>query len=170
MLPNEEHFSTHFLPLNLRALRRRAGLSQEELASRVGLNRGNIASYEKGTAIPKLCNLIKLAGFFRVPVIDLTSKSLLNGHAELNGQAPTPEHSDVRRLGKELLELRKVVESLETCYSFNIKNLCEEDKNSKEIQALITHFEQLREVTHSLLSTNKTLLGIAQNDTGSPGA
>lgn len=169
MLPNEEQFSTHFLPENLRALRKRAGLSQEELAAKVGLNRGNIASYEKGIAVPKLCNLIKLAGFFKVPVIELTSESLLLGHQIHNGQTFGSQRSNVHQINKELTELRKVVESLETCYYFNIKNLCEEDRNSKEIQALITHFEQLREVTRSLLHTNTELLGIARNSSGSAG-
>jgi transcriptional regulator with XRE-family HTH domain len=167
MLPNEEQFSTHFLPENLRALRKRAGLSQEELASKVGLNRGNIASYEKGTAVPKLCNLIKLAGFFKVPVIELTSGSLLHSPLTQNGQLSGSKDSCVHQINRELAELRKVVDSLETCYYFNIKNLCEEERNSKEIQALITHFEQLREVTRSLLHTNSELLGIARKGSGS---
>lgn len=64
------------LSQNIRYLRKRQELSQEELALRVGLNRGNIASYENGTAEPKICNLLKLAQIFGISVTDLTQKDL----------------------------------------------------------------------------------------------
>jgi ribosome-binding protein aMBF1 (putative translation factor) len=45
----------------LRELRQRAGLSQRELAERIGSTQSAIARMEKGEAEPKLCTLEKLA-------------------------------------------------------------------------------------------------------------
>jgi transcriptional regulator with XRE-family HTH domain len=47
--------------LVLRELRLRAGLSQRELADRIGSTQSAIARMEKGEAEPKLCTLEKLA-------------------------------------------------------------------------------------------------------------
>lgn len=45
----------------LRRLRQHAGLSQRELAERIGSTQSAIARMEKGDAEPKLCTLEKLA-------------------------------------------------------------------------------------------------------------
>lgn len=168
MLSNEEHHSTHYLPENLRVLRKREGLSQEELASRVGLNRGNIASYEKGTAAPKLCNLIKFAWFFRISLTDLTARDLSNGHVpDTLFEAPEnePGNADsLQLLSREIVEFGKVIDSLQTCYQYNLRNLCEADRNSKEVQAMISHFEQLSEVSKSMLSAQQALFKIASRN------
>lgn len=65
-----------FIPQNLRYLRKLAELSQQALAEKVGLNRGNIASYEKGVAEPNTKNLLKIVRFFNIDVIDFVEKDL----------------------------------------------------------------------------------------------
>lgn len=47
--------------LNLWRSRRRAGLSQEDLASLVGLTRNAIQNLEKGRRVPRLDTIVKLA-------------------------------------------------------------------------------------------------------------
>ena len=84
------------LPQNIRYLRKRQELSQEELALRIGLNRGNIASYENGTAEPKICNLLKLAQTFGIPITDLTQKDL--SHNDLYQSAHNAYQSSTRPL------------------------------------------------------------------------
>lgn len=54
-----------FLALNLRLLRKKFQWSQEEFANRVGLNRGNIASYENGATEPKIYSLLKMSELFK---------------------------------------------------------------------------------------------------------
>jgi transcriptional regulator with XRE-family HTH domain len=49
------------LGLNLRALRDRAGLSQEELGEMCGLDRTEISLLERGLRFPRLDTLVKLA-------------------------------------------------------------------------------------------------------------
>jgi transcriptional regulator with XRE-family HTH domain len=45
----------------LREMRQSAGLSQRELAERIGTTQSAVARMEKGTAHPKFCTLEKLA-------------------------------------------------------------------------------------------------------------
>lgn len=63
-------------PQNLRFLRRLKGLSQQELANRLGLKRNNIASYELGTVEPKVETLIQIAVFFNCTPEELLAVSL----------------------------------------------------------------------------------------------
>ena len=60
----EEAELPNFIASNLKVLRKSTGWSQTELAECVGLNRGNIASYESGCAEPSINgggNLIRVA-------------------------------------------------------------------------------------------------------------
>lgn len=59
---------------NLRRLRKRAGLSQEQLAKRAGLHRTAIGLLEKGARVPRIDTLIKLAA-----VLEVEAAGLLEG-------------------------------------------------------------------------------------------
>ena len=54
-------------------LRRKAGLSQEELASRLEVSRQAVSKWENGTSDPSTSNLIALAKLF-----DLSAEELLH--------------------------------------------------------------------------------------------
>lgn len=56
---------------NLMILRRRAGLSQEEMGFRANLHRTEIGQLERGTRLPRIDTLVKLAGSLSVPPGDL---------------------------------------------------------------------------------------------------
>lgn len=49
-------------------LRRKAGLSQEQLADRLGVTRQSVSKWESGTAIPELSKLVALSDLFSVSV------------------------------------------------------------------------------------------------------
>jgi transcriptional regulator with XRE-family HTH domain len=61
---------------NLRRERRRAGLSQEELAFLAGLHRTAVGQVERGERVARVDTLIRLAGAMGVPagilLVDLT--------------------------------------------------------------------------------------------------
>ncbi len=59
------------LSINIRYLRRSKGLTQEDLAIKLGVNRAMIGSYEEGRAVPKLSVLQLVAHIFQVSVDDL---------------------------------------------------------------------------------------------------
>ena len=56
---------------NLRELRRISGLTQEEVANRIGLTRQAISSYESGRTQPDLSMLIKLAEIYQTDISDI---------------------------------------------------------------------------------------------------
>ena len=50
----------------LRFLRQNAGLTQKDLASRIGASSGNVLKYELGETFPPMDLLLKIADFFDV--------------------------------------------------------------------------------------------------------
>jgi transcriptional regulator with XRE-family HTH domain len=56
---------------NLRYCRRRAGLSQEELAVRASLHRTAVGQLERGERIARVDTAVKLAGSLGIPACDL---------------------------------------------------------------------------------------------------
>jgi len=60
------HFGT-----NLRRLRRRAGLSQEQLGRLAALHRSEIGLLENGRRVPRIDTVVKLAGSLEVTPNDL---------------------------------------------------------------------------------------------------
>jgi transcriptional regulator with XRE-family HTH domain len=85
-----EQFAT-----NLRRLRRRSGLSQEELARRAGLHRTQIGLLERGARMPKIDTVIKLAGALPAEIEDLLRGITWNpgednsGRFTLSGEIPS---------------------------------------------------------------------------------
>jgi transcriptional regulator with XRE-family HTH domain len=153
-----------FLHKNIKCLRRRLKLSQEELATRVGLNRGNIASYEKGIAEPKNCNLLKFSNLFCVSVGDLIRKDLST--EEFYHDACNKYHniSDSEKATLEdyeahSKEIKAVINSIYRCHCHKSKSL---DVNDKNIQVMIGNFEHLNDVTNQLLELHQSLLDFIQ--------
>jgi len=56
---------------NLRALRKQREITQEELASELGLTRQSIIAIEKGDCTPSLCHALKISEFFDKKVEDM---------------------------------------------------------------------------------------------------
>lgn len=63
---------------NLIALRKRSGVSQEELANVIGVSRQSISKYENGTAEPDLTHLAKLREYFHVSYDSLLGEANVN--------------------------------------------------------------------------------------------
>jgi putative transcriptional regulator len=56
---------------NIREHRKRAGITQEDLAAAVGVSRQTIISIERGKYIPSLPLALKIARFFRSTTDDM---------------------------------------------------------------------------------------------------
>lgn len=59
----------------VRELRKRAELTQQELAAEIGIARSTLASIETGSDLPGRETLLALADFFQVPVDQLRSRT-----------------------------------------------------------------------------------------------
>jgi transcriptional regulator with XRE-family HTH domain len=63
---------------NIKFLRKREHLTQEQLAHKIGIKRSLIGAYEEGRADPRLNNLLKMSELFRVSVDAMISRDLPN--------------------------------------------------------------------------------------------
>lgn len=70
------------LPENLSALRRKSGLSQEQLAEKIGVSRQAISKWETGLSTPDLEKLVSLGECFGVTVDELIGTKRAAGPAE----------------------------------------------------------------------------------------
>ena len=155
--------STIFLQQNIRLLRKRLKLSQEEMANRVGLNRGNIASYENGTAEPKICNLLKIANLFGISIIDITQKDLSDKKllSEASSSYQNLSSNELELMDQFLRrseELEKVFQSIHTCFLFKAKCMDEEMKDSKEMQMVAMKFEELFDTCQELMHNHRSFI------------
>ncbi len=156
--------TVHYLHQNIRYLRKKLNISQEELAAQIGLNRGNIASYENGSAEPRICNLLKLAQLFGVSITDLTQKDLTQEatyeaahHAYQSHEHTSEEERQEVLTGfqQRSEELMRVMESLHTCHQFKLNSL---ETLSKDARMMSSHFEQMYELALKTLSEYQDLL------------
>ena len=158
----QENMNPIYLAENIRLLRKQKSWSQEELATKVGLNRGNIASYEKGMAEPKICNLLKISKLFGVSIIDLTKRDL-RGNAEAENKiAIVVDNSMMNQavaelggLSGQVEELQTVVDSIYTCHCHKIKRL---EELPRDVQMLVGNFEHLHEVAQQILQQHKQMV------------
>jgi transcriptional regulator with XRE-family HTH domain len=154
-------FTTLHLAGNLRVIRKRMNYSQEDLAKRVGLNRGNIASYENGTAEPKICSLLKIAHLYGVSMVDLVMRDLSE---ETNYELASTSFKQRNDKDKALIdhqaklsnELEAVINGLHTCHQYKLKSL--EPDAPRELQAFAHKFEELYDVAQKILENHKELL------------
>lgn len=154
--------SKSILATNIRHLRKQLQLSQEDLAKKLGgLNRGNIASYEKGTAEPKICNLLNLSHFYKVSVIDLTSSDLqcpvALDTARNNYQYELKEEDKavLEKFNAQAAELEKVMESVRVCHDFKLKSM---DQMPPGLQCVVSNFNQLGDAGKALMKAHNDLL------------
>ncbi len=61
--------------MNLAALRKQYGLTQEEVAEKINVSRQAIAKWEKGESVPDINNCMALAKLFQVSLDDLVNYS-----------------------------------------------------------------------------------------------
>lgn len=61
---------------NLKHLRKKHNLTQEQFAEKLGIKRSLLGAYEEGRADPRLNNLLNIAGVFNISVDDIISKDL----------------------------------------------------------------------------------------------
>ena len=80
--------------------RKKAGLSQEELAARVGVSRQAVSKWELGDATPEIDKLAALARVFGVTVDELISPDSPAGPPPEGAQPPPPPRDHAGMLGR----------------------------------------------------------------------
>ncbi len=67
-----------YLSSNIKHLRKKKKLTQDELALKIGVKRSLIGSYEEGRAIPKLSLIQEMALYFDISFEDMLNLDLSN--------------------------------------------------------------------------------------------
>lgn len=80
-------------------LRRKSGLSQEQLAEKIGVSRQTISKWEGGLSTPELDKLQALSVFFQLSIDELTSEQDLDSSPVEAGQKDTPNKATDSKLG-----------------------------------------------------------------------
>lgn len=62
---------TEYVKNNVESHRSRSGITQDDLAKRVGVSRQTIIAIEKGNYAPSVLLALKIAHHFRVPLEDI---------------------------------------------------------------------------------------------------
>jgi len=65
-MDKEEKVTILYLPIILRKFRDRAGLSQQELADKIGVSKGFISALEGGRSAPSIDRLLQIAEAFGI--------------------------------------------------------------------------------------------------------
>ena len=153
---------SNYLNSNIRVLRKRFSYSQEELGKKIGLNRGNIASYENGSAEPKICNLLKLSILFRISILDLTQKDLRDEKVYEEATSFFQRSSDSDKslfeaYAKKISSLERFIDGIDNCQCFKVDALSE---IPSELEFAFYHYNQLLEATKELIKMNKDIVEV----------
>lgn len=151
----------NYIASNLKVLRNRQGWSQSQLAEKVSLNRGNIASYESGSAEPSICKLLRISNLLKVHPRDITRRDLSQPEELLLAQLAHDEHrmekkERLAQLRQRAIELTELVQSSKRLFEYKRKKLT---NPCKETDLFAAQYEQLFEVTQQLLDEHRELLG-----------
>ncbi len=164
-----------YIGANLRYLRKLAGLSQQGLADQIGLNRGNIASYEKGAAEPSSINLLKITRFFQMDLIDFIERDLSDAHQmPLSAHTTAPksptgpvgdmypdsqlqagERSFLQVMQQRSVTMGRILEGFKAYNQHRTRTLKTE---GQEVQWLILDYQRLLELSFELLDHNRQLI------------
>ena len=85
-------------------LRKKAGLSQEQLADRLGVTRQSVSKWESGSAVPELVKLIALSDMFGVSV-DYLVKDAMEEPEETEREAGGVSAARAERLERKVDDL-----------------------------------------------------------------
>lgn len=151
----------NYIASNLKVLRNRQGWSQSEMAEKVSLNRGNIASYESGSAEPSICKLLRISNVFNIHLRDITRRDLSQAEELLLAQLTFDEQNleekeRLTQIRQRAIELTELVQSSKRLFEYKCKKLT---SPCKEADLFAAQYEQLFEITQQLLNEHRELLG-----------
>ena len=159
---------------NIKYLRKENKFSQEELASRLGIKRSNIAAYESKNVEPRLRIILELARLFDVSVKTLIEKKIEIGSTspvfDTSTITPTDKqqeldienNDDITEFIGKSIRIRKVLEGFKSFYTFKKNNMVGSTPDKDKLIFDIDNFVQLME---HLLAYNETVIKAISNKT-----
>ncbi len=174
----------HYFAKNLKYLRRQKGLSQQELAAGLGLNRGNIASYEKQSAEPSMANLNRIGKFFKIELSELIEKDLSEKSKMISSLAAGQEEDKyVEKAAEEILfeslednqekiekfrrrsdEMARILDGFRQFHKFRMENA---GGLSDDVKKLALDYEKLLDVLEDVMVTNRHMMKLLESNSNS---
>jgi transcriptional regulator with XRE-family HTH domain len=146
--------------MNLKFLRRMRGMSQTELANKLGLSRNNIASYESGMVEPNSINFLKMASYFQVNPQDMLEKVLSENPTDIVPLEENPQNTiesyiteHMEDFTRQTNSITKILEGYQEFY--NMRKDIPKAPNEKE---LFNSMENILELLQTLVSVNWKLI------------
>lgn len=141
-------------PQKLREERKKRGMTQQEVADKIGINRGSYSNWENGKREPTLDNIIKLAN-----ILDVTVDYLL-GRSDNFSNTIVLSKNNMKSFSKRLKELRleknQTQQQLADELGVNRVNVTRWEKGNTE-----PSFSKLIELSKLLNTTPNYLLGVS---------
>ncbi|MFA6624253.1 MAG: helix-turn-helix transcriptional regulator [Bacilli bacterium] len=97
---------------NLRFLRRKAGLTQAELAAKLKIKQYNISDYEIGRIEPNINTLIKLANVFHVSIDFLVGKRSKDSDGS-DTESNVNDYITQMQIDKHLISINDAIKNLD---------------------------------------------------------
>lgn len=154
-----------FFTTNLKHLRKSRGLSQDAFAQKVGLNRGNIVSYEKGAAEPNIRNLMRIAEFLETSIEDLVKIDFRNstgfyqkteaGNQQERFQTVLTE-AEVKELVARSQSLLAIIQGIGHYHA--LKSSSKAEERTLDPEAMVIDIRRCIEVSDALVKMNQDIL------------
>jgi transcriptional regulator with XRE-family HTH domain len=160
------------LPLanNIKILRKRAGLNQEQLADKLNIKRSNVAAYETKNVEPRLSIILEIARLFDISISTLLEENLTTEStfppfetAETASDATFEKNvidinkTDVNSFITKSINIKKVLEGFKSFYNFRKSKLKEKTPHNQKIIFDIENFIQLME---DLIAHNEAMISM----------
>ena len=149
---------------NIRFLRKRRKLSQQQLADDLGVKRSNIAAYETKNVEPRLALITALATYFEVAIEDfiLTDLYSLNaGSTMADGEMITPDRKRlsgdaVHEVERLVEKVHRMLEGFRIFYEFKLKMNGIDDKARGDLANFLTFITHMQEYNRLIEKTVRT--------------
>jgi transcriptional regulator with XRE-family HTH domain len=167
-MSDSESKNINALAHNIRFLRNKMGISQEEMARRLGIKRSNIAAYEIKNVEPRLRVILELSQFFNIdiksliqkPLNDLNYKDLSKKGNKINRRNNQQifelnNNHQIDKYIEKTKKLRQIFDGFKAFYNFKKDRMKEVDPQKQKLLFDIENFLQLIE---HLLAHNEELI------------
>jgi len=160
---------------NIKLLRKQKGLSQEALATALGIKRSNVTAYETKNVEPRLRIILEIARYFDINLKDFISIRLNDTGKYPNFEdvqkiveAPSVQmdidsQKDIKQFVDKSMKIRKVLEGFKAFYTFKKNSIKEMTIDKKKLTLDIDNFIQLME--HLLLYNESVVKAINNTNT-----
>lgn len=96
--------------LRIKELRKRTGISAENLATIISVTQGTISNWENGITEPDIKSIIKLSEFFKVTTDYLLGAQDLDYIGRIKADIDKMENAELREIIKKQLDLLLLIE------------------------------------------------------------